>query len=205
MLCKRDFGFLTALLLLSASVLLRFRGNAFIENKWQILILLILWSGVITVWVRNFKRTDPLLDVDNADKVPPKASALIERLLLPAFLFVFTLVGYFIPLRKCYWHGYDDAMTICMSPNPLWIADLDTTYNRPFAFLQANIAHILTPDSIDGFLCLAICFHFLSSILLYLILKRLLKQNTAVPLIAAILLIINPAEPLRFMTVAMSH
>ena len=105
-------------------------------------------------------------------------------------------------MRMCFWHGYDDPMVVewaTADAPPI----LDALYNRPFNFIASYIALFLSHNSINGFMVLAVSFRFLGGVFLYGIL-RCLAPRGIVPVLAAILYIVNPCEPLRYMMLAMS-
>jgi len=201
-LCQFDFGFICALLLIAASTLLSFRGAALTENRFLLLAVFFFECGLVYVWHSKYRRrTAP-------DKLPEiqrnkTTYGIGHDLFLSSLLFLFTLVGFFIPLRKSFWHGFDDPMTLTQGAL-FGFSYYDTFICRPLNFVQANIANLISPNSIDGYLVLAICFHFLSSLLLYSLLRNAIPGLSPVPIVASILLAVNPSEPMRYMMVTMS-
>ena len=82
------------------------------------------------------------------------------------------------------------------------MAQSDRYEARPLEMLGVELAQIFSPDSIDGFLWLALLLRFTSAILLHGILCELFKNRT-LALIACLLFIVNPSESWRFLAIVM--
>src|SRR5258706_6239508 len=201
-----DFSFITVLLIIATIPLLGLRGANWLNNSSFVLASAILWLGIAGLWLWISERIKPVSAEVATNKMVNRKRIDFGRTVAIALLLVlFTQLAFYLPLQKSFWRGYDDTSTIISGDQPdLWWTVWDAGYNRPFAFIQAFIALVLSPNTIDGFLWLAIVTHFAKGVLLYGILHELLPRTKLIPLIAAILLIVSPADGWRYFIVAQS-
>ena len=89
---KADLIFISILLAIAASVLLRLRGMELQTQRWQIVVAAFLFCVVSAIWVR-FTRNLPLVVLTDSTRSETESSGLKKQLGIMALLFIFTLVS----------------------------------------------------------------------------------------------------------------
>lgn len=200
-----DFAFLTALHAISACVFLTQRGKDWIHNAPSLLLAAIIWLIVAARW--SCLRSSPDNEHSESLRTTPSKNWLLRLALVWFSLLAFTLIAFTYPLALNFWHGYDDSDFLYKSTDSIFrqMAIFDSYSNRCATHVYSKLATSLTGDSLDGFLYLGTAIKWASAISLYSLLSMLFPKQRSLHLMAALLLIANPAEPLRYMIVAMGN
>jgi len=183
---QRDFPFLLTLIL--AAILLI--SSRYLE---PVLALAGLIVGVVAtlLWVRPHGR--------KMMQRPPRA---LYMLAICTVLLLFVIFGYFIPMQSQFWMGGDEIHVLNDGMDgPQSILNYDRLFNRPSLPVVAILATHLT-SAIDGFLWIAAALRWLCSVLLFGIVRSLLRSNT-LAFASAVLFIVCPSEPTRLLAVYM--
>jgi hypothetical protein len=113
-----------------------------------------------------------------------------------------TIGGFYLPMRSQFWMGGDEIYVL-QNGIEGWsaIPRFDSMNNRPFTPLASILAAQLT-DTIDGYLWVALASRYLTALFLFG-LTRVLVGEDGLALVAAVLFVVNPSEPTRFLAVYM--
>jgi hypothetical protein len=193
-----DHGFLAALVALAALPLIGWNGSPLFFAVWPVVAVCGCWLVLLAVWLKTTPAA-PAFSVPGGDS--EQASSRTRMLVRPAIavlLLMLTLVAFYLPLRINFWGGVDEFTCFQPRDSNVWSDTWDRGLGRPLVGMPAWIAKHLMPGRIEGFLWLAVFLCFGNAWLLFLLLGRLMPRATAIPTLAAILLIVHRADPLRF-------
>lgn len=205
-----DLLFLSVLQIVAACVLFTHRGLDWIAHGSVIVYVAVAWLAIAAAWLLVKRRSKinehaSTVTPSPGGRVLSDRNSLIRFACVFVFLLAFTLIAFSLPLTINFWHGYDDSdyLDKASKSAALLMMECDATGNRFFTYVYSSIATWLCRDSLDGFLCLATAIKFAHALVLYSILRLLLPNQRALWLMASVLLIVNPAEPLRYMMIIM--
>lgn len=133
-----------------------------------------------------------------------KRLSFVEIMGVSASLLLFVVIAYYLPMKTQFWMGGDEARTMLTGDKPGQIIYFDKGFGRPLSAVNELIGTHLTPGSVNGFLWMTAAARFLSAVTLYALLRRLLRNSGALPMLAALLFIVNPAEPSRYLAIFMN-
>lgn len=112
------------------------------------------------------------------------------------FLATIAFFAFFIPMKMKYWIGLDEPVLLGqISP---WYKYYDDCCARPMAGLEAYLGVSLVPGSIYGLTIVNVIARFLTGFFVFLSVLVLSNGMKQLSIAAAILMIINPIESLRF-------
>src|SRR5439155_305603 len=123
----------------------------------------------------------------------------LEVVAAGALLLGLTVVTFYQPLLKQFWGGFDDLMNLDPVKASFWSIYSDIGGSRPLTFPLVALVRGLFPGRIDVFLWLGAGLWWANGLLLFALLRRLLPRARAVPWLAAALLVLHHADPVRFL------
>lgn len=141
-------------------------------------------------------------------KVPESVGRIARSyraLALSVLLLAFTILTFYLPMRKSFWNSSDEGEMLYLTnsqPFTTVVALSNKFEARPLEMLGVELAQVLSPNAIDGFLWLAFMLRFASALFLYGIVCELFSSRR-LALIASLLFIVNPSEPWRFVVIVM--
>lgn len=196
---KREFVFLSLLLIIAAIPLILWRAAPQIFEVVPMLGVATLWLGVCALWlIASTRRTKIASTVSTYS-----SSYTFGRILLIiSGLLALTIISFYVPMRQHFWVGMDEIFELT-NGSP-WSALWDNFANRPLAMTMSFIGTSLTPSHVDGVLWAVLAAHWLTGILLYGIIKILLPRAELLALISSALFIVNPSEKMRFAGIFLS-
>lgn len=190
-----DLGFLTALLTLPAVPLIVWRKSPLLSAGWPLAVFFCGWFAVLAVWLKS----SPAVVLPGADGPPEDARPRrFTGAAVAVLLLLLTLLAFYLPLRVNFWGGVDEFANFQPECAVAWSDNWDGALGRPLVGLPTFVALHLKPGRIEGFLWVASFLCFASGWLLYLLLGRLVPRSSFVPVAAAVFLVVNRADPLRF-------
>jgi hypothetical protein len=190
-----EIGFLAALIALPAVPLIAWRNSPLLSAGWPLAAFFVGWLAVLAVWLK----TSPAVVLAGGDG--PAAGARPRRFTGAAvalLLFLLTLQAFYLPLRVNFWGGVDEFANFQPEFGTVWSNNWDVLLGRPLVGLPTYVALLLRPGRVEGFLWVGVFLCFANGWLLYLLLGRLMPRAALVPVAAAVFLIVNRADPLRF-------
>lgn len=195
---QRDIIYLTALALLAALPLVLLRYTPWIAPSRVALPVIAVWLAVLARWVY------PDFTARRARPAGRDAARPVRWITVSALLLACAVIGFYRPMQGQFWLGGDEIRVLEDAARG-WpsIPLFDKLQGRPLTPLAAIVAGRLTPESVDGFLWVALALRFLSSALVYGIVRLLLPRQGLLALAAGALYIVNPSEPARFLAVHM--
>ncbi len=183
---KRDWLYVAALLALSAVPLVLLRRHEWLQNAGVVLLIAGLWAAVALRWLRNAK------------SLHPKTWSLkytVHSAAWVMLLIAYTILAALLPMRMYFWGGSDDFEVI--SESHIWSDIYDRNINRPLVTSTTYIAHLLTPDRIEGLFWVAFALQLVSAIALVKLLSRIVGGRVAIT--AGLIFIVNVIDPSRFL------
>ncbi len=188
-----DLGFVAALLALAAVPLIVFRYSLLLEHPAFAASFAAVFLTACAAWAvvhrRLTPRTEPLADTPR--RAWPRTAAVA------ALLLGVTLVSFALPLTKHFWSGYDEHANFAEGNARLWSRPWDLAGSRPLLGVPSFVGTRLTPDRIEGLLAVGAGLCFLNALLLYAILARVFPRHGSLAAAAAVLLVVNRADPTR--------
>jgi hypothetical protein len=177
---------------------------AFVQSGQFVAITCFAVIALLAAWEFSTRRMTDNLQEGNYRRGQVLVSwhalrRLLATLILP--LSLLSIVAFFLPLTYGFWQGYDDPLMLSTARLD-WMF-YDQMYNRPFVPLGPLIGLRLSPDTIDGFVWLAVLLRIATAVALYAILRQFDRLPKYIPLLAALLFIVNPSEPGRFLAVSL--
>ncbi|MBC7870551.1 MAG: hypothetical protein H7Y09_06900 [Chitinophagaceae bacterium] len=201
-----DVMFSTILLAIAGIPLIILRDTRWFYNGFVMSGLLIVWLIVCVVWLVIAKRLEQpvhLTPTIRAGYGIGKPRSFVALLVIVVGLIIFTVVAFYIPMRQHYWIGMDEPVLID-AQHHFWYDYYDTLASRPFSALSSFVSGKLTPNSLEGYLLFSFVSRFMVGLMIYSVLGLVLPRSNGLPLIAAVLFIVNPSEQLRFATIFMN-
>jgi hypothetical protein len=189
-----DFAFVAALLGVASVPLVFLRGSPLLYNRGVLLGAAAAWLATLGCWVWARRGEAGV----GAPREAPRPRDWLRRGAVCALLLALVVVGYYLPLRKHFWLGMDEFLSLGRDCPSLWDAEYDCGWGRPLVAWWIRAARWLTPDRIEGFLWVAVSLCFLNALLLYRLLGRVLPNAGCVAAAAAVLFVCNSAEASRF-------
>jgi hypothetical protein len=195
-----DLAFIAGILALSALPLVVLRGNGLLHRGGFLAASLFLWIGWVAMWTLVVARVENRAAVVTRCKTLGGASGErhLRLLLSTGFLFAFVTTAFYLPMRLHFWGGYDDFMSLLDDSAVIWNDSWDMGLGRPLLGIQSFIANVLTPDQIEGELYVAVGLCFLNALVLIGIIRCVLPEGAVIAMVAAVLFVVNRAEPLTF-------
>ncbi len=190
-----DLGALAVLIALPAVPLIAWRCKVAFLEGWPIVLFFASWLAVLAAWLWASRPVDPLNIVEETGG--GRSRRLVQSA-VAGLLFLLTLVAFYLPLRVNFWGGVDDFANFQPECATVWSNNWDAALGRPLVGLPTFAALLLRPGRIEGFLWVGVLLCFANGWLLYLLLGRLMPRAALVPVAAAVFLIVNRADPLRF-------
>lgn len=180
-----SFLYLLGILLWPSSILL-FKNIQFASNPILILISVISLIAFLANAPQNSLK----------ELTQPNLIKLRDLIAIIFFLAIVTYLAFFIPMEMKYWIGLDEPVLLGqISP---WYKYYDDCCARPMAGLEAYLGVSLMPDKIYGLLLANVIARFLTGFFIFLSVLVLSNGMKQLSIAAAILMIINPVESLRF-------
>jgi hypothetical protein len=199
---RRDLGFITLLLCIEAVFLIGFRFLLKDVSVILMVAVVICWLGIVGYWLKPSKQLPmPRMTITKSHK----SSGFFQTLGLALIFFGFSLAMFFVPMSRAFWHGADDApLLVQNTPIALW--EYDAGQNRPLAPAVGVLAEILTPGHIDSLLWLAFFLRLCTAAVISALVREIIgKSARSVAILAAILFMIDPSEPARFLAIVMAN
>jgi hypothetical protein len=157
------------------------------------MVALVLSLALATMIVRAWDRTAAGNPWQKNDSRP-----LFWWAFLAVLLAGLALVNFYYPLRRHFWGGGDEHIMFTPVASAFWSTGMDQFAGRPMTLLQVGLARLLTPDRIEGFLIVAFLLCVGNALLLAGILTRLFPEDRVIPVLGAVLFVINPCDASRF-------
>lgn len=201
-----DVIFSTILLAIAAIPLILLRDTRWFYNGFVMSGLLIVWLIVCVGWLVTAKRREQPLHLTPTTRAGygiGKSRSFIALLAIVVGLIIFTVVAFYIPMRQHYWIGMDEPVLID-AQHHFWYDYYDQLASRPLSALSAFISAKFTPNSLEGYLLFSFVSRLGVGLMIYAVLGLVLPRGNGLPLIAAVLFIVNPSEQLRFATIFMN-
>ncbi len=192
---RRDLSYILLLVLLAVLPLVVLRYVAVPQALH--LLAWATWLIVFGFWVQ------PLRGV--RQRQPKPAPQLLGKsLFVSGLLFGCTVGVFYVPMLRQFWLGGDEIVSLIDSTR-LWeaVTVYDAFTGRPLVALGSILVGSLVPTHVEGFLWLALCSRFLSSALIYAIVRLLLPKMEYVALSAGLLFASSPIEPSRLLALFM--
>ncbi len=163
-------------------------------------LLLLIWLAIASLWLRRpikfpIQKRTAIRDRPN----------FIGTLLTSTLLLIFAVPAFYVPMQKSFWNGTDDVDMLYITetmPLSQLMAQSDRWEARPLEMFGVALARKFTDESVDSFLWLAFMLRCASALLLYGIVRCLLKTRS-LALLAALLFMVNPGEPWRYIAIVM--
>jgi hypothetical protein len=189
-----DIVFATALLGAAGIPLILLRYTTLINSNKLMYGLLAAWLLLGAVW----HIIGAGFNTRQSPTTTPPKSLLTTTLIVSLGLFLFCWLAYGLPMRRYFWIGMDEASFF--TDQAFWLPFYDQIASRPLAGMEFFLAfRVLTPNNLEGLLWMTFIQHFLTAVLLYRIMCILLPRLSVLALVAAVLYIVNPAEPSRYL------
>ncbi len=196
-----DACFVSVLLLIAAVPLLWLRG---LPSSYADSTFAIVWGAgalVTVAWLfvtRNF----PAPSVAESPTDAPRESLFSRgRRWVVAALFVLVMwLAFYEPMKLHFWGGVDEFAAINDPYTKVWSDGWDRAGNRPMLGWVMIPPHYITPERIEGFLWFAATLCLANGFLLWGIASQVLPPAARpVSVAAGILLLVNRADPSRFL------
>jgi hypothetical protein len=209
-----DLGFVTALLVLATVPVILLRDCRLLWQGAGLLGWLALLGGMLPLWCFLARRSDqaegrsgPAIHTQEEGRREVWWTLLVALLLAGV-----AVTCFFTPLRIHFWSGCDEFLNLIADARPGhfhdWLTYADAIQvgaNRPLILLPCAVGQALTPDRIEGFLLLAVCLCWGNSLMLFCLLRETLPQARLLPIVAAVLLIVDRSESSRFLVMFTSN
>jgi hypothetical protein len=197
-----DLCCLTALLVLAALPLLLLRDISSDQALPLVARFAVLALGVCGLWATAARWLRPaaprVTDTTPGPAATPDRRRWAVAVLAAVLLGALVVVSFYQPLRKQYWAGADEFLFFDEDIATAWSWFWDVTHGRPLTFALIAPVRALFPGRIEGFLFLAPVLIVANGLTLAAILRRALPRPSAVPWLAAALLVLHHADPNRF-------
>jgi hypothetical protein len=193
-----DLGFLAALIALPALPLIVWRDAPSYLTGWPLLAAGAGWFGLLIAWLTLVPAVPAFASSTANDASTAVSPGWFRHSAVAVLLFALTLVVFFGPVRINFWGGVDEFANFEPEYSTIWSPHWDRALGRPLVGVPTFVAVHLLPDRIEGFLWVGTFLCFANGWLLYLLLGQLAPRSAIVPGVAAVLLVINRADPLRF-------
>jgi hypothetical protein len=190
-----DLGVLSALTALPAVPLIAWRNSPPFFAGWPVALFVCGWLAVLVVWLVASPPVALPGGCGPAEEPRPRRLTTAAAAVL---LLLLTLVAFYLPLRVNFWGGVDEFANFQPGCATVWSSNWDAALGRPLVGLPTFVALLLRPGRVEGFLWVGTLLCFANGWLLYLLLSRLMPRAALVPVAAAVFLIVNRADPLRF-------
>lgn len=130
--------------------------------------------------------------------------SLLSWMVTPLLLFALAWLVYWNPLKLHFWGGYDEH--VCLKTPDFRTGWLAPPAGRALLFYPFQVlGQTLTPDRFEGFLWIGFALWFLNALLLKGILDCCFPNQRLIGTLAAVLLIADRAEPLRYFVPWSAH
>jgi len=107
-----------------------------------------------------------------------------------------TWLAFYKPMLEHFWIGYDEP--VLLSINTPWFPSWDVCCARPLAGLEAYFGNLLMPGTIDSLPFMNALERWILAMGVFLLLVSLLPEAKSFAVAAGFLMVVNPAELLRF-------
>ena len=183
-------AFFTSLLILAAIPLLVLRGSPVLEQTWVLPTTVLGEIALLTTWVRSLSISRP--------NECPSFRISIQGTIQFVLLAMISFFAFYLPQKLNFWGGYDEFQAFQPTVACLWGFAFDNLNGRPALGWSYVFGRVLGSGTIDGYIWMSGIQSLINASLLYAIVQLLLPQSRAIAIAAAILLIVNRADPLKF-------
>jgi hypothetical protein len=188
-----DIGFLTALIALPAVPLIAWRSTPLSFSPGPVGAVFGCWLAVFAAWLA----VSPSGTTVAIPEQEPTRRWFVNPL-VSVLLMMLTLLAFYMPVQINFWGGADEVLSFVPGAEGMWRDHWDRSLCRPLVGLPTSVATHLLPNRIEGFVFVGVFLCFANGWLLFQLLSRLLPRATSIAVVAAILLIVHRADPLRF-------
>jgi hypothetical protein len=109
---------------------------------------------------------------------------------------ILTWLAFYRPMLQHFWVGYDEP--VLLSINAPWFPTWDVCCARPLAGLEAYFGNLVMPGTIDSLTFTNALERWILAVGVFLFLVSLLPEAKSFAVAAGFLMVVNPAELLRF-------
>jgi hypothetical protein len=200
LLRTRDFRYITVLTAAAALKLILLRKVAWTHSPLIELASLLFFAVLVLAWLKPHWTSVSSSTGNQVFK--RRQGSAVRAVGICMVILLCTIGGFYLPMRSQFWMGGDE-IHVLQDGIEGWSAihRYDSTNNRPFTPLASILAAQLA-DTIDGYLWVALASRYLTAIFIFG-LVRLLVGEDRLALVAAVLFVVNPSEPTRFLAVYM--
>lgn len=178
------------LIALAAVPLILFRGSPILESRWFVPGTCFAAIVLCIVWFRTCR--------SGVSFALARPGLVWQDYFSLGVLLTITVVSFYVPQRLHFWGGYDDCQAYQDKVACLWGSAFDRLNGRPALGWSYYFGWLVGGGKIEGIVWFAGILCFTNSVLLWAILRLYMPQSRAICLAAAVLLIINRSDPLKF-------
>src|SRR5258708_9366872 len=117
---------------------------------------------------------------------------LQSALLAIAFLAAITAIGFYLPMLKHWWVGYDEPVLLSMQAAGFDV--YDKCCGRPLAGLEAFLGNQIMPGRIDVLPIVSAIDRWILASALYLLVISILPNAQVLAVASGILMVVSPTE-----------
>jgi hypothetical protein len=196
----RDFRYIAVLTAAAALKLILLRKVSWTHAPLIEIASLLFFAVLVLIWLKPHWPSVSRSTGNPAFK--RRRSSAVRAVGICMVILLCAIGGFYLPMRSQFWMGGDE-IHVLQDGIEGWsaIPRYDSTNNRPFTPLASILAAQLA-DTIDGYLWVALASRYLTALFLFGLTRALVGED-GLALVAAVLFVVNPSEPTRFLAVYM--